>query len=188
MEGGETQGFWWLVTLMEGGKLKASDGWLHWWKGGNSRLLMVGYIDGRGETTLPSKQYLENQILLHRKWLMCGRKHHYFLYNADEFGLFYQCVPNKTYQLKFSGGKLSKVRITGMASAHAAGDKLPMFVIGNARKPRCFKNLPLWMGYCSKSGYEGRNVALVIDNCPAHPHIENLKAIKLFFYLRTQLL
>ena len=28
---------------------------------------------------------------------------------------------------------------------------------------------------------EGRNVALVIDNCPAHPHIENLKAIKLFF-------
>ena len=24
----------------------------------------------------------------------------------------------------------------------------------------------------------GRNVALVIDNCPAHPHIEDLKAIK----------
>ena len=28
---------------------------------------------------------------------------------------------------------------------------------------------------------EGRNVALVIDNCLVHPHIENLKAIKLFF-------
>ena len=28
---------------------------------------------------------------------------------------------------------------------------------------------------------EGRNVVLVIDNCPAHPHIENLKAIELFF-------
>ena len=28
---------------------------------------------------------------------------------------------------------------------------------------------------------EGINVALVIDNCHAHPHIENLKAIKLFF-------
>ena len=38
------------------------------------------------------------------------------IYNANEFGLFYQCVPNKTYQLrseKCSGGKLSKVRITG---------------------------------------------------------------------------
>ena len=40
-----------------------------------------------------------------------------------------------------SGGKLSKFRITGMASANAAGDKLPMFVIGKARKPRCFKNV-----------------------------------------------
>ena len=28
---------------------------------------------------------------------------------------------------------------------------------------------------------EGRNVGLVIDNCLAHPHIENIKAIKLFF-------
>ena len=28
---------------------------------------------------------------------------------------------------------------------------------------------------------EGRNVALVIDNCPVQQHIENLKAIKLFF-------
>ena len=32
-----------------------------------------------------------------------------------------------------------------------------------------------------KSLSKGRNVALVIDNCPAHPHIDNLKAIKLFF-------
>ena len=66
------------------------------------------------------------------------------IYNADEFGLFYQCVPNKTYQLKSekcSGGKLSKVRITGMASANAAGDKLSMFIIGKARKSRCFKNV-----------------------------------------------
>ena len=78
------------------------------------------------------------------------------IFNADEFGLFYQCVSNKTYLLKSemcSGGKLSKVRITGMASANAAGDKLPMFVIEKARKPRCFKNAGL-MGSCSKSGYE----------------------------------
>ena len=50
------------------------------------------------------------------------------IYNADEFALFYQCVPNKIYQLKpekCSGGKLSQVRITGMASANAAGEKLP---------------------------------------------------------------
>ena len=32
-----------------------------------------------------------------------------------------------------------------------------------------------------KFASEGRSIALVIDNCPAHPHIENLKSIKLFF-------
>ena len=32
-----------------------------------------------------------------------------------------------------------------------------------------------------KFAFEGRNVAFVIDNCPAHSHIDNLKAIKLYF-------
>ena len=90
-----------------------------------------------------------------------------------------------------------------MASANAAGDKLPMFVIGKAQKPRCFKNVKVlpcrhrhqkksWMDGIlfeewvreleRKFAPEGKNVALVIDNCPAHPHIENLKVSKLFFY------
>ena len=91
---------------------------------------------------------------------------------------------------KCSCGKLSKVRIPSMASANAAGDKLPMFVIGKARKPRCFKNvkfLPCRYRHQKKSWMdgilfeewlresdrkflsEGSNVALMIDNCPAHP-------------------
>ena len=32
-----------------------------------------------------------------------------------------------------------------------------------------------------KFAFEGRNVAFVIDNYPAHPHFDNLKAIKLYF-------
>ena len=32
-----------------------------------------------------------------------------------------------------------------------------------------------------KCSSEGKSVALVTYNCPAHPHIENLKSIKLFF-------
>ena len=31
--------------------------------------------------------------------------------------------------------------------------------------------------------YEGRKVALIIDNCPAHPNVDNLKAIELVFLL-----
>ena len=61
--------------------------------------------------------------------------------NMDEFGLFYPCLPNKTYQLKSEkcyGGKLSKIHFTGMAAANAIDDKLPMFVIEKAKNPRCF--------------------------------------------------
>ena len=36
-----------------------------------------------------------------------------------------------------------------------------------------------------KFSSDGRNVALVIDNCPAYPHIRNLKSIKLFSLLQN---
>ena len=66
------------------------------------------------------------------------------IFNADEFGLFYQCLPNKTYHFKgqkCSGGKNSKVRLTGMAAGNAIGEKLLMFVIGKSKTPRCFKHI-----------------------------------------------
>ena len=89
-----------------------------------------------------------------------------------------------------------------MATANPMGNKLPMFVFGKAKNPRCFKNIKFlpcryriqqksWMDgklleewlreLDRKFAFEGRNVAFVIDNCPAHPHIDNLKAIKLYF-------
>ena len=111
----------------------------------------------------------------------------------------------KPYQLKSekcSGGKLSKIRITGLTAANAVGDKLTMFVIGKVKKPQCFNNVKFlpcryrnqqksWIDrelfeervreMDKKFVYEGRKVALVIGNCPVHPQIENLKSIKLFF-------
>ena len=85
-----------------------------------------------------------------------------------------------------------------MAVATATGNKLPMFVIGKAKNLRCFKNVKFspcryrnqqksWMDgnlfeewlrdLDRKFAFEGRNVAFAIDNCPAHPHIDHLKAI-----------
>ena len=82
------------------------------------------------------------------------------------------------------------------------GEKLPMFVIRKSQKPRCFKHiksLPCryraqeksWMNtelfeewvreQDEKFENKGRKVALIIDNCPAHPVIENLKSITLYF-------
>ena len=42
---------------------------------------------------------------------------------------------------KCSGGKNSKVRLTGMAAGNAIGEKLLMFVIGKSKTPRCFKHI-----------------------------------------------
>ena len=66
------------------------------------------------------------------------------IFNADEFGLFYQCLPSKTYHMsreKSSGSRNSEVRLTGMVPASAAMEKLEMFVISKSKKPRCFKNV-----------------------------------------------
>ena len=63
------------------------------------------------------------------------------IYNAGEFGLFYQMHPEKSLHLKKGkciGGKESKVRITGMAASNALGDKIPMFVIVKSLNPHCF--------------------------------------------------
>ena len=125
------------------------------------------------------------------------------IYNADEFGLFFQVLPSKSLHLKDEtsiGGKFSKVRLTGLAAANANGEKLPMFIIGKSKSPRCFKNLKQlpcrYRGHMDSDLFEewvrkldrkfeqqNRKVVLIIDNCPAHPAIGGLKAIQLFFLL-----
>ena len=122
------------------------------------------------------------------------------IYNADEFGLFYKALPSQSLQLKSekcTGGKLSKVRVTGLAAANAVGEKLPMFVIGKSAKPRCFKgvkNLPCryrsqrksWMDSSlfeewvrdldRKFEVEKRKIALIVGNCPAASSSANRKS------------
>ena len=116
------------------------------------------------------------------------------IFNAGEFGLFYQCLPNKTLHLKgekCSGGKHSKVRLTGLAAGNAYGERLQMFVIGKSVKPRCFKGVKTvicryraqhksWMSaelfedwaheLDRKFAVSKRKIALIIDNCTAHPY------------------
>ena len=127
------------------------------------------------------------------------------IYNADEFGLFYQALPDKSLHYKGErchGGKHSKVRLTGLAAGNATGEKLPLFVIGKYAKPRCFsgvKSLPCryrsqknsWMDgdlftewvkeLDRKYAAQDRKIALIVDNCPANPEVDGLKAIELIF-------
>ena len=67
------------------------------------------------------------------------------VFNADETGLFFKLLPDKTLEFKkepWHGGKHSKDRITVLVGANADGsEKLPLLVIGKSKKPRCFKNV-----------------------------------------------
>lgn len=65
------------------------------------------------------------------------------IYNADETGLFFKCLPDKTFTFREDdchGGKQSRERLTLLHCANMTGtDKLPLLVIGKAKQPRCFK-------------------------------------------------
>ena len=178
----------------------ASNGWFDRWK--NRHEVAFKAISGEAQScTLEMTASWKESTLptLLSKYVLRD------IFNADEFGLFYKALPHKSMHLKSEncvGGKCSKVHLTGLAAASAAGEKLPMFVVGKSHKPRCFngvRNLPCryraqnksWMDshlfeewvrkQDRKFEREGRKVALVVDNCPAHLHVANLKAINLVF-------
>ena len=112
------------------------------------------------------------------------------VFNVDETGSFYRCLPDKTLSFKgqqCSGSKKSKERITVKEACNSNGsEKLPLFVIGKSIKPRCFKNvktLPVkykankkaWMVATTFTDWllksdkrflrEKRKVAIMIDTC-----------------------
>ena len=120
---------------------------------------MAGYDAGRKETIYHSRLFLGSQNLSHQRWLMCGRKHPFQFFcqtmtwetftTQMSSDVFYQCLPNKTYQLKLEkcyGGEL-----TGMTVANAMGNKLHMFVIGKAKNSWCFQKCQVFTLSLQKS-------------------------------------
>ena len=112
-----------------------------------------------------------------------------------------ECLLFKQTILYFVG-KLSKVRLTGLAASNALGEKLPMYVIGKSANPRCFKHIKSLPCKCTnqekswmdsdiftrwlkeldrKMIAEGRKITMIVDYCPAHPHVEGLQAVELIF-------
>ncbi|GFU40003.1 tigger transposable element-derived protein 4 [Trichonephila clavipes] len=128
------------------------------------------------------------------------------VYNADEFGLFFKLLPDKSFVFKNEtchGGKLSKERLTVLACTNATGThKIKLVVIGKSRSPRCFKNVrSLPCNYLSQArswmtgdlfknwihqlnaifGKQKRKFILFVDNCPAHPKDIPTTNIKIVF-------
>lgn len=128
------------------------------------------------------------------------------IYNADEAGVFYNLLPNRTLALsheRCSGRKASKERFTVLFCANMDGsDKRRLFVIGRSARPRCFKKrecLPItykanrksWMTrelfvtwlqkFDEDMVSKKRQVVLVLDNCSAHHVNLKLSAVSLKF-------
>lgn len=128
------------------------------------------------------------------------------VYNADEFGLFFNLLPDRTMCLEGEdphGNKQSKARLTVLLGCNADGtDKLTPLVIGKSKKPRCFANirtLPCdyadqvnaWMttDECTrwlnklnnKMRIQKRKIILLFDNCPAHPPHVDLSNVKVAY-------
>ena len=64
------------------------------------------------------------------------------IFNADVKRFFLTLCHFKGQ--KCSGGKNSKLRLTGMAAGNAIGEKLPIFVIGKFKTPCCFKHIKIY--------------------------------------------
>lgn len=116
------------------------------------------------------------------------------IFNADETGLFFKCLPNKTLTFKNQrcfGGKHSKERVTVLLGANMSGtEKLKVVLIGKSSNPRCFRgvkslgldyysNKKAWMtteifekwllNLDQKFATQNRKILLFLDNCTSHP-------------------
>jgi hypothetical protein len=126
------------------------------------------------------------------------------IFNGDEFGLFFQCLPNNSMLLKgqsCKGGKQSKTRITVFVCCNMDGsEKVKLSVIGKSANPRAFKktvkqpidyfsNNKSWMNtdifykimskLNSQFSRQGRKVLIFLDNFSCHTKVGNFSNIKL---------
>lgn len=132
------------------------------------------------------------------------------IFNADESGFYYRQLLKKSFigqNETGRGSKELKERVSVLFCCSQLGEKLKPVVIGNAQKPRCFKqnainstaclpvhyyaNSKAWMtGEIFKDWLktinremkrQGRKVLITVDNASCHPNIE-LSNVKLLFF------
>ena len=182
-------------------KFSASDGWLQKWRKRNNvsfKCISGEAADVNQETVDAFIEKLPSLLLGYQ----CED-----VYNADESGLFFRALPDKTLALKSekcSGGKLSKERLTVLFCASMTGQKEKLLVIGKSARPRALKNVSIkdlpviwksnkkawmtreimgeWLAELDrKMGIENRKILLFLDNAASHPRNLHLKNIKIIF-------
>lgn len=178
----------------------SSNGWMEGFKKRNGIVLKTNCGESNAVDVNKCSQWIEDLPLILRNYSADD------IFNADEAGLFYKCLPDKTFTLKGEschGGKLSKERITILLGANMSGtEKLPILLIGKSKFPRCFKGvktLPVnyqnnnkaWMtsvifsdwlnNLNQKMKAQKRKILMFVDNCTAHNNMPDLSHIKLVY-------
>ncbi|XP_067120346.1 tigger transposable element-derived protein 4-like [Centruroides vittatus] len=178
----------------------ASDGWLERFKGRHG--VTFKKLCGEKESVdMISVETWKERVLQEIEKLYKPEN----VFNLDETRLFYKLLPEKTAMFKNEschGRSRSKLQVTILLGANSDGsEKLKPLVIGKSLQPRCFdgvKSLPVIYKANSKSSMtskiweeilhkydsqfieQKRNVAFIVDNCPAHGKVEGLQAINVF--------
>ena len=119
----------------------AGDGWL--WRFRNRHGIGNKVLHGEAasvpvEEVEPFRQKLKK--LIRDEGLLISQ-----IYNADESGLFWHCMPKNTQAFKdekdIHGEKLSKKRISFLCCANGDGlHRLPLAVVGKSKCPRVLKD------------------------------------------------
>jgi hypothetical protein len=178
----------------------ASNGWLECFKRRNQIVFRVLSGEQQSADFVSANDYKQKLPQI------CTNYKPQDIFNADETGLFYRALPEKSLVEKFEkckGNKMLKERVSILLCANAKGEKLMPLVINRFFKPRCFKNLLIkdlpviwksnsnaWMTSAifeewlinlnRKFVKEKRNVLLFVDNCSSHVEME-LSNIKICF-------
>ena len=129
------------------------------------------------------------------------------IFNTDETGQFFKCLPDKTLTFKDEkchGGKHSKERLKVLLAVNMDGsEKLKPLVIGKSTKPQCFKgvksfptdyraNKKAWMTTELFNNWlltvngdmkrQKRKILLFLDNCTVHNSPPTLSNVELYFF------
>lgn len=183
-------------------EFKASNGWLESWRSRFS----IGFFQVCGESSDVDMDVVND----FKKKLPDIVKNYATteIFNADETGLFYRALPDKTLSKKgdeCKGGKLAKERITVMLCCSASGEKLKPLVIGKANHPRCFRNLnpkslpvtwkankKAWMTNAifidwakdinKQMRKKSRNIVIFVDNATSHAQNLKLSNVEVKFF------
>ncbi|XP_069170795.1 jerky protein homolog-like [Procambarus clarkii] len=134
---------------------EASEGWVARFKGRHNivKRKIVGEKLSADESSVePFKHKL-------REYIVANNIYSYQIYNADETGLYWRSLPEKTLAMRSEGcvpgRKVCKDRLSAMMCANADGtDRITCAIVGKSKKPRalqhCMDRLPNLKNYTIK--------------------------------------